>query len=108
MHNQPAMTNEPPGTNGRSSVSKLFDPEQERAMCCLRKQARILRSASFRALKPDLPARASALPSPRWIFILDDGRALAWFGEGRPYVLHPSLVDLCEMHGLRAALVHAA
>ena len=108
MQSHSAMTNEPPGISARSSVSNLFDPEQERVMCCLRKQARILGSASFRGLKLDRPVRAGALPSPRWIFILDDGRALAWLGEGRPYVVHPSLVDLCEMHGLRDALVHAA
>jgi hypothetical protein len=86
----------------------MFDPEQERAICCLRKQARLLRSASFRGMKLDLPAPAGALASPRWVFILDDGRALAWFGESRPYVVHPSFIDLCHMHGLRGALVHAA
>jgi hypothetical protein len=102
------MSNEPPGANARSAVSNLFDPEQERAICCLRKHARILRSANFRGLKLDLPAASSALASPHWVFILDDGRALAWFGENRPYVVHPSFDDLCEMHGLRGALVHAA
>jgi hypothetical protein len=25
-------------------------------------------------------------PAPDWVFILDDGRALAWFGEGRVFI----------------------
>jgi hypothetical protein len=86
----------------------MFDPEQERAIRCLRKQARILRTASFRGMKLELTAKAGAFSSPSWVFILDDGRALAWFGENRPYILHPSFTDLCEMHRLRGALVHAA
>jgi hypothetical protein len=86
----------------------MFDPEQERAIRYLRKQARILRTASFRGMKLELTAPAGASASPSWVFILDDGRALAWFGENRLYVVHPSFTDLCEMHGLRKALVHAA
>jgi hypothetical protein len=108
MHSADVMSNEPPGANTRSTVSNMFDPEQERAILCLRKQARILGTASFRSMKLDPAAPAGAFSLPSWVFILDDGRALAWFGENRPYILHPSFTDLCEMHGLRGPLVHAA
>jgi hypothetical protein len=103
-----AMSNEPRGVSSSSTVSNLFDPEQERAICCLCKQARILRTAAFRPMKLVFSAPAGALPAPSWVFILDDGRALAWFREGRPYVVHPTVTDLCDMHGARNALVHAA
>jgi len=102
------MSNEPPGVSTRSNVSNMLDPEQERAICSLRKQARILRTAGFRGMKLDLSTPPGAFPAPRWVFVLDDGRALAWFGEARPYVVHPSFADLCHMHGLQGALVHAA
>ena len=102
------MLHEPPGENNRSTISNLFDPEQERALCYLRKQARTLRTSAFRGMKLELEAEAAGLQAPRWVFILDDGRALAWFGEERPYIVHPSFSDLCEMHRLRGAWVHAA
>ena len=103
-----AMSNEPPGVSNRSPVSNLFDPEREHAIGCLRKQSRTLSAANFRGMKLDPTAGAGVLPPPRWVFILDDGRALAWFGETCPYVVHPSFSELCEMHGLRGGLVHAA
>ena len=59
-------------------------------------------------MKLDLGAPTGTLPPPSWVFILDDGRALAWFGGDRPYVVHPSFSDLCHLHGLSGALVHAA
>lgn len=94
------------------SVSNLFDPEHQRALCSLNKQARTLGTASFRGMRLDLRADLSAptgtLPPPRWVFILDDGRALAWFGKDTPYVVHPSFSDLCHMHGVPGAQVHAA
>jgi len=102
------MSNEPPGESSRSTVSNLFDPEQERAMACLRKQVRLLRTASLHCMKVALDTGVGALPVPRLVFFLDDGRALAWFDEARPYVVHPSFADLCAMHGLRGALVRAA
>jgi len=102
------MSNGPPGVSSSSTVSNLFDPEQERAICYLRKQARILRTVSFRGIKLALSAPAGAFPAPSWAFIPDDGRALAWFGEGRPYIVHPNFTDLCDLHDFRAALVHAA
>ena len=40
------------------------------------------------------------LPAPRSVFVARDGRALAWLGEGRPSVVHPSLDELCVMHGI--------
>jgi hypothetical protein len=102
------MSNEPPGVSSRGTISNLFDPEQERAICCLRKQARILRTASFRAMKLELTAEPGAASTQRWLFLLDDGRALEWFGEACPYIVHPSFTDLCQMRGLRSALVRAA
>jgi hypothetical protein len=102
------MSNEPPGVTVHGSVSNLFDPERERAICCLRKQARILRTAGFRAMKLELTAEPGAAPMQRWIFLLDDGRALEWFGESRPYVVHPNFTELCDMRRFRSALVHAA
>jgi hypothetical protein len=74
----------------------------------LRRQARSLEAKSFRCMSVDPTPNAGALPPPRFVFFLDDGRALAWFDEVHPYVVHPSFADLCDMHGLRAALVHAA
>ncbi|HTA88826.1 MAG TPA: hypothetical protein VK745_04600 [Polyangiaceae bacterium] len=102
------MFNEPPGEMSRSTVSNLFDAEQERATACLRKQLRRLSTASLSCAKVELNAGAGALPPPRLVFLLDDGRALAWFGEARPYVVHPSFADLCAMHGLLGTLVRAA
>jgi hypothetical protein len=102
------MSNEPPGVSVRGTVWNLFDPEQERAICCLRKQARILRTANFRAMKLELTVEPGARPTPRWVFVLDDGRALEWFGEGRPYIVHPTFTELCHMRRLRGVLVHAA
>jgi hypothetical protein len=49
-----------------------------------------------------------ALPAPRSVFIADDGRALAWLGEGRPCVVHPSLDELCLMHGIETEETLAA
>jgi hypothetical protein len=101
------MSNEPPGVSSRF-VSSIFGAEQAVALSCLRKQARVLRTASFHGVSVELTAGRGALSPPRLVFLLDDGRALAWFGEARPYVVHPSFGDLCDMHGLRDALVHAA
>lgn len=102
------MSNEPPGEVSRATVSSIFDREQERATVSLRKQLRVLRTASLRCVRVALSAGVAPLPPPRLVFFLDDGRALAWFGEARPYVVHPSFADLCAMHGLRGALVRAA
>ena len=101
------MSDEPPGCTS-STLSSLFATEQERAVCALRRQARSLEAKSFRCVKVDLEASAGALPIPHFVFFLDDGRALAWLDEAHPYVVHPSFADLCAMHGLRPALVHAA
>ena len=102
------MSNEPPGASNHSTLSNLFDSEQERAACALRRQARSLEAKSFRCMKVDQTLMAGALPAPHFVFFLDDGRALAWVDETHPYVLHPSFADLCRMHGLEAAWVHAA
>ena len=91
-----------------STISNLFGAEQERATRALRRQARALEAKSFRCMKVDPSLVCGALPAPRFVFFLDDGRALAWFDETQPYVVHPSFEDLCEMHGLMPALVHAA
>jgi hypothetical protein len=55
------------------------------------------------------PARTpGVLPAPRSVFVADDGRALAWLGEGRPSVVHPSLDELCLMHGIEMEATLAA
>jgi hypothetical protein len=102
------MSKEPPGVGGRLIVSSMFGAEHALAQSCLRGQARVLRTATFRGVRVETTARVGALLPPRLVFLLDDGRALAWFGEARPYVVHPSFGDLCDMHGLREALVQAA
>jgi hypothetical protein len=99
---------EPPGASNHSILSNLFGSEQERAACALRRQARSLEAKSFRCMKVDPALASGTLPAPHFVFFLDDGRALAWYDETQPYVVHPSFNDLCEMHGLLPALVHAA
>ncbi|MET0795050.1 MAG: hypothetical protein ABW061_26265 [Polyangiaceae bacterium] len=102
------MSNDqPPGANP-STLSNLFDSEQERATGALRRQARSLEAKSFRCMQVDPTLVSGALPAPHFVFFLDDGRALAWYDEAHPYVVHPSFNDLCQMHGLLPALVHAA
>ena len=55
------------------------------------------------------PARSpGVLPPPRSVFVADDGRALAWLGQGRPCVVHPSLDELCLMHGIETEATLAA
>ena len=102
------MFDEPPGMNERGNLSNLFDCEQERAVSALRQQARSLEAKSFRCMKVDPSVGTGVLRPPSFVFFLDDGRALAWFDEAHPYVVHPCFADLCAMHGLRRALVHAA
>jgi len=102
------MFNEPPGADGTSNIENSTAPEQERAASSLRRQARALEAHSFRCMKVDSTTGAGPLPPPHFVFFLDDGRALAWLDETHPYVVHPSFADLCSMHGLEAALVHAA
>jgi len=99
---------EPPGTCNSSTLSNLFGSDQERAVCSLRRQARSLEAKSFRCMQVDPTPGSGALPAPHFVFFLDDGRALAWYDETHPYVVHPSFNDLCEMHGLLPTLVHAA
>ena len=103
---------EPPGNPMHSPLTNPCpfgtDTEEERATGSLRKQARALEAKSFRCMKVDPTNRCGALPTPHFVFFLDDGRALAWFDEAHPYVVHPCLDDLCQMHGLLPALVHAA
>jgi hypothetical protein len=102
------MSNEPRGSSNRSNLSALFGSEQERATQSLRRQARSLEARSFRCMQVDDCAGSGPLPTPHFVFFLDDGRAIAWFDESHPYVVHPSFPDLCSMHGLRPAVVRAA
>jgi hypothetical protein len=51
---------------------------------------------------------AGVLPAPGAAFVTDDGRALAWFGDGRPCVVHPTLDELCRMHGVTTDVTRAA
>ena len=102
------MLNEPPGIDSPVSVTALFGDEQERAVASLRRQARSLEAKKFRCMRVDRTRSVGALPPPHFVFFLDDGRALAWFDESHPYVVHPSFADLCQMPGLGSALVHAA
>jgi hypothetical protein len=50
----------------------------------------------------------STLPAPGAAFVTDDGRALAWFGDGRPCIVHPSLPELCRLHGVELESTLAA
>jgi hypothetical protein len=52
--------------------------------------------------------RTAVLPAPSLVLVGADGRAVAWYRDGRPFVLHPSLVDLMGMHGLVQRLAAAA
>ena len=52
--------------------------------------------------------RAGVLPPPRAAYVTEDGRALAWFGEGRPCVVHPTLAELCRLHGVETEASLAA
>jgi len=91
-----------------SNLSDIFDSEKERALSSLRRQARSLEAKSFRCMTVDPTNKTGVLRAPSFVFFLDDGRVLAWFDEAHPYVVHPCFADLCRMHGLRPALVHAA
>ena len=102
------MSNDYPPGASNSTLSTLFGSEQERAVSALRRQARSLEAKSFRCMKVGPTFVCGALPAPHFVFFLEDGRALAWFDEAYPYVVHPSFDDLCQMHGLLPALVHAA
>lgn len=48
------------------------------------------------------------LPPPRSAHVAGDGRALAWFGDGRACVVHPTLADLCSVHGVEVEATLAA
>jgi hypothetical protein len=39
------------------------------------------------------------LAAPSCVYLLADGRAVAWFDEGRPFVVHSDLDALHAMHG---------
>lgn len=101
------MFNESRAFATHASIPNRFDREQQQALACLCRQTRTLRTANFLPVPFDLDAKVGGF-SPRAAFLLDDGRALAWFGERRPYIVHPSFADLCAMHGLRGALARAA
>jgi hypothetical protein len=49
-----------------------------------------------------------SLPPPLSAHVGRDGRALAWFGEGRACVVHPTLAELCSMHGVEVEATLAA
>jgi hypothetical protein len=49
-----------------------------------------------------------SLPAPGAVFVTDDGRALAWFGDGRACIVHPSLDELCRLHGVELDATLAA
>lgn len=48
------------------------------------------------------------LPPPLSALVACDGRALAWFGEGRACIVHPTLAELCHMHGVDVEATLAA
>ena len=48
------------------------------------------------------------LPPPLSALVAGDGRALAWFGEGRACIVHPTLAELCHMHGVEIEATLAA
>lgn len=45
-------------------------------------------------------ASRRALPVPDVVLVAKDGAAVAWFEDGRPFVVHPTLDDLLAMHGV--------
>jgi hypothetical protein len=77
-------------------------------------RTRLFKAASgfgFRALRParvTLAVVPGILAPPVAAYVADDGRALAWFGDGRPCIVHPTLADLCRMHGVEAQATLAA
>lgn len=99
---------EPPGSTNAALISSRLGSEAEQATLCLRKQARALEATSFRCMKVDATTDRGLLPTPHFVFFLEDGRALAWIDASHPFVVHPCLADLYRMHGLNDALVHAA
>jgi len=102
------MSNDPPGASVHADIPSPLRSEQERAALALRRQARSLEAKSFRCMTVEPASVSGSLPPPHFVFFLDDGRALAWFDEEHPYIVHPSFDDLCEMHALLPALLHAA
>ncbi len=52
--------------------------------------------------------RHGALALPDRALLLADGRCVAWYDDGRPFIVHPSIVDLAMMHGAEEILPHAA
>jgi hypothetical protein len=48
------------------------------------------------------------LPAPLSAHVAGDGRALAWFGAERACIVHPTLAELCRMHGVEVEATLAA
>jgi hypothetical protein len=48
------------------------------------------------------------LPPPLSAHVAADGRALAWFGDERACVVHPTLGELCSLHGVEVEATLAA
>lgn len=79
------------------------------ALSCLGAQVGAIGRAAYFPVR-DLVTGGSppALPVPALVLLASDGHAVAWYGDGRPFVVHPALVDLMGMHGLVRRLVAAA
>ena len=97
--------------NAAQGPSHLLDSisshaKTEHTLDALRKQLRVLRATAIQPLAIDRADLADEV-SPH-VFLLNDGRVLEWFGESRPYVVHPCLDDLYRMRRLQPDWHHAA
>jgi hypothetical protein len=63
---------------------------------------------AFAEVRVTQRAAKGVLPPPLSAHVGSDGRALAWFGQGRACVVHPTLAELCRMHGVEVEATLAA
>jgi hypothetical protein len=69
----------------------------------LRAEGEPFSAIGFRAL-----VAGRVLPIPHVVLIGSHGRAVAWYADGRPFVLYPSLAELTRMHGVECVVARAA
>ncbi|HEX6273789.1 MAG TPA: hypothetical protein VFZ53_12155 [Polyangiaceae bacterium] len=67
-----------------------------------------MRARALVAVRLEPASLPGSLAAPGAAFVTDDGRALAWFGDGRPCIVHPSLRELCRLHGVEVEATLAA
>jgi hypothetical protein len=81
-------------------MSSRFDLEATAGRARLFATAGGFRFGELRAARVTLARSPGVLAPPVAVYVAGDGRALAWFGQERPCVLHPTLAELCRMHGV--------